>query len=93
MASLVPLITTGIAAGSLYQQYRTGKKAEAQASKTAKDQAAAQKAQSMELNKQRKDEQLQLGARRRIMSLRADNQGTGGTLFGGFGGAKQTTLG
>lgn len=94
MASLIPLISTGIAAAGLFQSHRQNRAAEKAGKQTRAESAKLQAEQSKKQNAMEFEERKKLGARRRIAGMNAE--GSSGTLFSGtgFGGVpSQATLG
>ncbi len=95
MAAALPFITTAITAATAAVSYTRGKRAD-QASRKAAAAAKTREKAAAALRKQASDKQnraefqqrKELGARRRIMSLRQGGQG--GSLFSGFGGVQKT---
>lgn len=84
MAQALPFITTAVTAGTAALSFIRGKKADKSAKVRSKEAVEARKVTADELGKDEFQQRKELGARRRIMSLREGGQG--GTLFGGFGG-------
>lgn len=94
MAQVVPLLSLGVAAGSLAYSISKGERAQRQDKRTRAEQIKAQGRQDEILRKQKFEELKKAGARQRIAGL--TQKGDIGTLFDGgdFAGVPaQKTLG